>query len=193
MADLLTTAQRSALMAKIRSGDTKPEWVLRSGLHRMGFRYSLRNRKLPGSPDLVFPAHGAAVFVHGCFWHHHRKGRCKRASLPKSNRAYWREKFATNRQRDRRKLRQLRRQGWRVKTVWECQLLDRTVPTILEVAAWLEERAGGRGAGKKGGSATAGSEPFSYADGEDERKQRREILKVAEEKVRRRIDSYGGR
>lgn len=182
MADILTPEQRSALMSKIRSGDTKPEWILRTGLHRMGFRYALRNRKLPGSPDLVFRKHRAVVFVHGCFWHHHRKGRCRRASTPRNNQEFWREKFETNRRRDQRNLRELRKIGWRAKAVWECDLIDRTIPTILAVAEWLE--GDGRCQHRK-------KRQVSYLDRDRKSESRSEILRVAEERVRYRIDSYG--
>jgi DNA mismatch endonuclease, patch repair protein len=137
MADSLSPEHRSWLMSRIRSEDTKPEWVLRSGLHRLGFRFRLRDKQIPGRPDLVFPKYGAVVFVHGCFWHRHRK--CRSASVPKSNAAFWKEKFARNLARDRRNRRELRKLGWRVLVVWECELMKDTVAAIEKTAAWLRE------------------------------------------------------
>lgn len=120
MADTLTPEQRSERMSRIRSRDTKPELVLRRGLHRLGLRYRLDARDLPGRPDLVFPRHRAAVFVHGCFWHRHPG--CSIATTPKSNTEFWMEKFARNMSRDDRAAQSLRALGWRVFTVWECDL-----------------------------------------------------------------------
>ena len=123
MSDPLTPTQRSERMARVRSKDTKPELVVRSLLHRMGYRFRLHGKALPGKPDIVLPRHRKAVFVHGCFWHRH--GACRPLSLPTTNTAFWAEKFAANVRRDRRKLRALRNAGWGVLVVWECQLKDR--------------------------------------------------------------------
>jgi DNA mismatch endonuclease, patch repair protein len=120
--DTLTTAERSARMARVRSHDTKPEMVVRRGLHRMGFRYLLHDRRLPGSPDLVFPSRQAVIFVHGCFWHRHED--CRLARLPKSRVAFWEEKLDANRTRDARAIRLLEERGWRVLVLWECELRD---------------------------------------------------------------------
>lgn len=126
MVDRLTTAQRSRLMSRIRSKDTKPEVAVRSMIHRLGFRFRLYRRDLPGTPDIVLPAHKAVVFVNGCFWHGHY---CKRGKMPKSRVAYWRVKIAANRKRDERARRRLRRLGWKVVVVWECALRQ---PAALE-------------------------------------------------------------
>ena len=115
-----TTPQRSRMMSSIRGKDTWPERTLRSLLFARGFRYRLHVRKLPGSPDLVFPKHGAVVFVHGCFWHRHRG--CKIATMPHSHVKFWAEKFRRNVANDARHRRQLRRLGWQVVVVWSCQL-----------------------------------------------------------------------
>jgi DNA mismatch endonuclease (patch repair protein) len=118
--DTLTPAQRSARMALIRSGNTKPEKMLRSLLHRAGFRFRLHDRSLPGTPDIVFPARRKAIFVHGCFWHLHK---CQKPSRhPKSNRDYWMPKLEANRNRDARNRRKLVAQGWQVLIVWECEV-----------------------------------------------------------------------
>lgn len=107
-------------MSRIRSGDTSPEIAVRSILHRLGYRFRLHDRNLPGRPDIVLKRHRVALFVHGCFWHRHRG--CRFAYTPKSNISFWTAKFAENVARDRVVLRQLRRDGWRVLVVWECRL-----------------------------------------------------------------------
>jgi DNA mismatch endonuclease (patch repair protein) len=119
MADTLTKSERSALMAKIRGTNTKPEVLVRSGLHRAGLRFRIHNRSLPGRPDIVLAKHRTVVFVHGCFWHRHG---CSLSSEPATRRAFWRDKFARNVARDKRTAAALRRAGWRVLTVWECSL-----------------------------------------------------------------------
>lgn len=110
---------RSAQMALIRSRDTKPELRVRKALHAVGLRYRLHVRKLPGSPDLVFPSRHIAVFVHGCFWHQHPG--CKAARMPKSRLDFWQPKLDGNVARDRRNHRALRKLGWEVIIIWECQ------------------------------------------------------------------------
>ena len=119
MADTLSPRERSERMSRIRGKDTAPELALRKALHALGLRYRL-HAKLPGKPDIVLPRHSAVVFVHGCFWHRHRG--CRIATTPKSNTAFWREKFDRNVARDKRVRRQLRAAGWRVFVAWECQL-----------------------------------------------------------------------
>ncbi len=118
--DVFTPAQRSAVMRAVKSSDTKPEIALRKALFALGYRYRLNVRTLPGKPDLVFPRHGAVIFVHGCFWHGHD---CKRGRrVPKTNRAYWVDKIARNKARDEKARNALTALGWRVLTVWECEL-----------------------------------------------------------------------
>lgn len=106
-------------MSRIRSKDTGPERAVRSILHRLGFRFRLHGKGLPGTPDVVLPARGTVVFVHGCFWHGHA---CKVGKMPKSRTDYWGPKIEANRARDKRKSAKLRREGWRVVTVYECEL-----------------------------------------------------------------------
>jgi DNA mismatch endonuclease (patch repair protein) len=106
-------------MARIGPRNSLPELRVRSLLHRLGYRFRIHRKDLPGTPDIVFPGRGAAVFVHGCFWHGHV---CKAEKMPKSRTDYWGPKFQANQQRDKRNSRQLRVQGWRVITVWECEL-----------------------------------------------------------------------
>lgn len=106
-------------MSRIGGSNTKPEIAVRSLLHRLGYRFCLHRRDLPGTPDIVLPARGAVVFVNGCFWHGHY---CKRAKMPKSRTYYWEPKIDATRRRDARKRRQLQALGWRVLVVWECEL-----------------------------------------------------------------------
>lgn len=120
MTDTLTIAERSRLMAKIRGKNTGPERAVRSLLHRAGYRFRLHVSGLPGKPDVVLPRYKTVVFVHGCFWHRHPG--CKVATLPKSHRRFWTEKFARNVANDRKHRRRLRRLGWQVVTVWACTL-----------------------------------------------------------------------
>lgn len=120
MTDTITTAHRSWNMSCIRDRDTKPEVELRSMLHRAGFRFRLHDRRLPGRPDIVMPKHHAVVMVHGCFWHRHEG--CRNATTPSTRREFWQAKFDSNVARDHRAEQDLVALGWRVLTVWECEL-----------------------------------------------------------------------
>jgi DNA mismatch endonuclease, patch repair protein len=144
MVDTLSKVERSERMSRIRGKDTKPELALRSAMHRLGFRFRLHGQKLPGRPDLVFPKYRAAVFVHGCFWHRHEG--CKIATTPKSNTAYWQAKFNRNVERDARAARDLEAQGWRVFTVWECQVAsgEKASQTAAALADTLRSELGRR-------------------------------------------------
>lgn len=122
MTDIVNKRRRSELMAGIRGQDTAPELAVRRVAHRMGLRFRLHRKNLPGRPDLVFPKHRLVVFVHGCFWHQH-KG-CHYAYMPKSRTEFWSEKFAQNLARDKRQERALRDLGWQVLVVWECETRD---------------------------------------------------------------------
>lgn len=124
MTDNLSPADRSRCMANIRSQGMKPERAVRSMAHRLGYRFRLHRRDLPGTPDLVFPRHRAVVFVNGCFWHWHPDPACPIAGLPKSNLRYWEPKLARTRSRDKANTAKLICQGWRVLTIWECDLRD---------------------------------------------------------------------
>lgn len=118
--DTFSPAERSEVMKRARSKDTQPEKAVRSLVHRMGFRFALHRRDLPGNPDLVFPARNRVIFVHGCFWHGHscRAGR----NRPSSNTKYWLAKLDRNQSRDAANRRRLRNLGWRVLVIWECEL-----------------------------------------------------------------------
>ncbi|MCX5657974.1 MAG: DNA mismatch endonuclease Vsr [Candidatus Omnitrophica bacterium] len=117
--DKISKQQRSWNMSRIKSKDTAPELRVRKILHKAGYRYRLYSKNLPGKPDIVFNKFQTAVFIHGCFWHHH-KG-CKGAYFPKSNIKYWLPKIRRNIQRDKIIVKQLSKEGWRVIIIWECQ------------------------------------------------------------------------
>lgn len=114
------TLARSRMMAAVKAKHTKPELQVRRLAHAMGLRFRLHGRGLPGTPCLVLPGRGAVVFVNDCFWHGH--GVCKRWRMPKTRDRYWEDKLAANKKRDRRDRRRLRALGWRVVTIWECDL-----------------------------------------------------------------------
>ena len=120
MADRLNTHQRHYCMSRIRGKNTKPEILVRKGLHARGFRFRLHNKKLPGSPDIVLPKYGVAIMVNGCFWHGH-KG-CRYATKSKTNIEFWEAKIARNRHRDEVTTAHLEALGWTVITIWECEL-----------------------------------------------------------------------
>ena len=124
MSDTLSQTQRSYNMSRIRGKNTKPEILVRKGLHARGFRFRLHNKKLPGSPDVVLPKYGVAIMVNGCFWHGH-KG-CRYATKPKSNVEFWETKIARNRHRDEVTNAHLEALGWHVITVWECELIGKS-------------------------------------------------------------------
>jgi DNA mismatch endonuclease (patch repair protein) len=109
-------------MRRIRSADTKPELAVRSLTHRLGFRFRLHRRDLPGRPDLVFPSKRKVIFVHGCFWHQHRG--CVDGRTPKSNSDYWLPKLANNKKRDRKNRARLTRLGWKCLVIWDCETRD---------------------------------------------------------------------
>lgn len=138
MADTVTPEVRSRMMAGIRGTDTKPELILRRGLHAAGFRFRLHDRRLPGTPDMVFPRYRAALFAHGCFWHGHD---CHLFRWPASREEFWRTKIGRNREVDARSADQLEAAGWRRGVVWECALKGRSrvpFPEVLEACIrWL--------------------------------------------------------
>ena len=128
--DIWSKKKRSAVMAKIRSKDTKPEWIVRRYLFSRGYRYRKNVKGLPGTPDIVLRKYGIVIFIHGCFWHGHEVD----GSIPRSNREYWQKKIDDNRRRDERNKEVLKQMGWRVMTVWECQLKPAVrQQTLLEI------------------------------------------------------------
>lgn len=138
MADVVTPEVRSRMMAGIRGKNTKPEMVIRKGLHRLGFRFLAHDKRLPGKPDLVFPKWRAAIFVNGCFWHGHN---CHLFKLPATRTEFWRVKIWSNQQRDQLVLRKLDELGWRTLSVWECEIKARSREEIDSLLArcqnWL--------------------------------------------------------
>lgn len=123
--DTLDKVQRSERMSRIRGRDTGPELRVRRLVHRLGFRFRLHRRSLPGCPDLVFPGRRKVIFVHGCFWHRHPDLGCKLARLPKSRLDFWIPKLDANRRRDIRDQAALVERGWEVLIIWECELGDK--------------------------------------------------------------------
>jgi len=121
MTDTRSPEQRRRIMQSVKTRDTGPEVSIRRALHRLGYRYRLHVKDLPGSPDLVFPARRKVIFVHGCFWHGHE---CPKGNLPKSRLEYWGPKIAKNKERDSRNAKQLEELGWKSTVVWQCDLKD---------------------------------------------------------------------
>lgn len=138
MTDTVSPEKRSDVMSRVRSKDTKPEILIRTGLHALGFRYRLHVKDLPGKPDLVFRRYRSVIFVNGCFWHGHS---CPRCRMPNSNTDYWRRKVARNMERDAINRRSLLDEGWRVLTIWECALTGKWKQGLNQVIAlasdWL--------------------------------------------------------
>ena len=122
MADTVTKSVRSRIMTSVGRKDTRPELIVRSLLHEIGFRFRLHRKNLPGTPDIVLPRYKTAIFVHGCFWHQHPG--CSKSKRPSSNIKYWENKLDKNVERDKLKLNELKHIGWRVLLVWECETKD---------------------------------------------------------------------
>lgn len=123
MTDLYSPEKRSQIMGRIKAKDTKPEKIVRSLLHAMGYRFRIHVGELPGKPDIVFSKKKKVIFVHGCFWHYHQE--CKRAKLPSTNTGFWRSKLIKNKARDELITTKLEKSGWQVLTIWQCQISDR--------------------------------------------------------------------
>ena len=129
-ADTVSSAERSRIMRRVRSEDTKPEVYVRRSLHAAGFRFRLHDKRLPGSPDLVLAKYRTTVFVQGCLWHWHG---CRRSRMPAANADYWRRKIARNVERDAMNAAALSGMGWRVELVWECELGASTASLIARL------------------------------------------------------------
>lgn len=136
MADTLTPAHRSRLMGRVRQKNTTPEMAVRREAHRLGFRFRLHRKDLPGRPDVVFPRLRKVIFVHGCFWHRHN---CRRTTTPKSNALFWENKFQENVERDEKALDKLRELGWSAAVIWECEAGDQAKLTA-RLFEFLEAR-----------------------------------------------------
>lgn len=148
MVDIVDAATRSRMMSGIRGRNTKPEMLIRSLLHRQGFRFRLHAKELPGKPDMVFPRYRAVIFVHGCFWHGHE---CPLFKWPATRAEFWHDKIRKNRENDRRTIDSLLTEGWRVCVVWECSMrgTGKDIDGLLQrMAEWIR-----------------GSEPFMEARG----------------------------
>lgn len=138
MNDVVDSATRSRMMSGIKGKNTKPELMIRSGLHRLGYRFRLHRKDLPGKPDLVFAKYRAAIFVHGCFWHYHD---CHLFKMPSTRPDFWEAKIGRNRERDRDVRAALREHGWRSLVIWECALKGKTRlesgEVVSRTSAWL--------------------------------------------------------
>lgn len=138
MADIVSSEVRSRLMSGIRGKNTKPELQIRKALHRIGFRYSLHRKDLPGKPDIVLAKHNAVIFVHGCFWHKHD---CNLFKMPSSRQEFWKSKLERNVAIDVRNNESLKNFGWRVAIIWECALKGKKRKNPDEIIAqcrkWL--------------------------------------------------------
>ena len=121
MADTRTRAQRRRIMQSVQTGNTGPELAVRQTLHRLGYRFRLHAKQLPGRPDIVFSSRRKVIFVNGCFWHGHG---CQKGRLPKSRVDYWAPKISANRSRDARVVADLEARGWLALTVWQCEIRD---------------------------------------------------------------------
>lgn len=166
MVDKLTQEQRSWNMSRIRCKDTKPELIVRSLLHRMGFRFRVNRKDLPGKPDLTLAKYRTVIFVHGCFWHRHKH--CKGATTPSTRREFWEKKFNGNVARDRRNSRKLQKEGWKVLILWECEVVADPIGIAMRTAKALGRKA------------------IEYP-----LPSRREILKVAENRAGNRLSPSG--
>jgi len=137
--DIVDQATRSRMMSKIKGKDTRPELVVRRALHRLGYRYRLHRKDLPGRPDMIFPSCKAVIFVNGCFWHAHD---CGLFRLPKTHTGFWKNKISKNVERDKKNIQLLKEQGWRVLIVWECSIKrkkDEDISGVIRsICDWLE-------------------------------------------------------
>jgi len=137
--DRLTPQRRSWLMSRVKSKNTSPEVRVRRAAHALGLRFRLHRRDIPGIPDIVFKKYKVAIFVHGCFWHRHK--RCEKSTMPKTQTEFWKNKFRHNVQRDRRVARALHELGWNVQVIWECETKDpRTLEDFLRRVFGLDKR-----------------------------------------------------
>ena len=139
MMDIVDAKTRSRMMAGIRGKDTKPEWIVRSYLHRMGLRFRLHHPGLQGQPDVVLPRWGVAIFVHGCFWHGHSG--CRYFRLPKTRTLFWEDKIKANVRRDRSAEQALAADGWRVAVIWECCLRDDAEKALEQLTEFIRSES----------------------------------------------------
>lgn len=138
MTDVVDSETRSRMMSGIRGKDTRPELEIRRQLHKLGFRYKLHDKQLPGKPDIVLKKYQAVIFVHGCFWHRHN---CHLFKWPKTRPEFWKKKINRNYENDLKALNNLQTSGWRVCLVWECSIkgADKNIQTVAAtIASWLK-------------------------------------------------------
>lgn len=136
MSDIFSKEKRSLIMSKIGPKNTRQELFVRKLIHSMGYRFRLHRKDLPGNPDLVFPKHKKVIFVHGCFWHGH-KG-CKRSALPETNRKFWKNKIAGNMLRDKINYARLRKKGWKLLAIWQCEIgNEKKVSLIRKISGFF--------------------------------------------------------
>ena len=133
--DIWTTEKRSSVMRKIRGVNTKPEMIFRKSLFRLGYRYSLHRKNLPGKPDVVLPKYKTVIFVHGCFWHFHQQ--CREGRIPSTNSDFWSKKMLYNVSRDKMNIERLKIMGWKVIEVWECEIEKNIEKTLNKVVVLL--------------------------------------------------------
>jgi DNA mismatch endonuclease (patch repair protein) len=145
MTDIVDSATRSRMMSGIRAKNTKAEVEIRKRLFAEGFRYRLHDSRLPGKPDIIFPAYKAVIFIHGCFWHAHD---CELFKMPSTRKAFWRKKLNRNREKDEGNNRYLKQDGWRIMTIWECSFRgagkrrDKEIDVIVRKAVkWLKSKS----------------------------------------------------
>ena len=127
--DKVSKKKRSEIMSKIRGKNTGPEKYVRKELRKRGFKFTLHKKNLPGKPDIVLKKHKTVINVNGCFWHHHN---CGRYNIPKNNKKFWLNKFKKNKERDRVNTRKLKKLGWKVYKIWECQLTTKHLDNLLK-------------------------------------------------------------
>lgn len=134
MTDVHDPTTRSYNMSQIKATNTKPELLVRKFLHAQGYRYKLHDKKLPGKPDIVLPKHNTIIFIHGCFWHGHTN--CKYYKVPKTRTDWWLNKTNTNKANDAKAIKALKKDGWKIITVWECDLkpakVEKTLSSLLK-------------------------------------------------------------
>jgi DNA mismatch endonuclease (patch repair protein) len=131
MADIWTKIKRSEVMSRIKGKNTKPEIILRSLLFKSGYRFRIHKKDLPGKPDIVLPKYKTVIFVHGCFWHFHKD--CEEGRIPSSNSTFWKTKLEKNVTRDEKNIKTLELAGWRVITVWECEIERNPTATLQSI------------------------------------------------------------
>ena len=138
MVDKLSPERRSWNMSRIKGKNTKPELLLRSLLHKRGFRFRVHDKRLPGTPDIVLPRYKTIILVHGCFWHRHPN--CRYASIPKTKKKFWSQKFKDTIQRDKEQEILLKKEGWSLIVVWECELKQDSHNVVEKISAAVHKR-----------------------------------------------------